>query len=247
MDLRERGTEQARHPWESARAKFFGDVITRLSPPPGASVLDIGAGDGWLAEQLDGTVLDRPLITCWDIHYSEDDIAEVSGRVTRTRDEPEGEFDLVLVLDVLEHVADDSTFVGKHVLPHVRPGGHVVVSVPAHPLLYTEHDRMLAHERRYRVKEIHELLERFGRIIREGSLFTTLLMPRAVERVLDSVRHRPATGIGAWNGGPGLTRCVETVLNADARVNGWFADRKLRLPGLSYWAVVVNADGADHT
>jgi hypothetical protein len=245
MDLRERRADDARHPWEAARAAFFGGLVRRISLPPNPTVLDIGAGDGWLAMQLDGTTLQSPTTTCWDINYTDDDLLDASvraGKVVRARDEPEGRFDLVLLLDVLEHIEDDEAFFERHVLPHVAPGGRLIVSVPVHPSLFTAHDTMLAHVRRYRVREIRGLLARHAAIEREGSLFTSLLAPRAIECMLNRVRPKEPTGIGSWNGGPLLTRSVRAALDADARFNGWMADRRWWTPGLSYWAVVRNSD-----
>ena len=115
--------------------------------------------------------------------------------------------------------------------------------MPAYPRLYCEHDRMLEHHRRYRPNELRDLLARHLRIVASGSLFTTLLAPRAVTVALERAgRRQDATGVGAWNGGPALTAAVTGVLDADAAIGRRLARQRLvpgaRLPGLSTWAVV---------
>jgi hypothetical protein len=241
MDLREQGEGTARHPWEIARARFFCDLVAGLPLPKGASVLDVGAGDGWLSVQLAEQVPAVGPITCWDINY-DDAVLDQDDGPLRVREPPATPFDVVLLLDVLEHVADDETFLRDDVLPRLKADGWLVVSVPAHPSLYTAHDAMLLHERRYRVREIRALLRRSGTVVQEGSLFTTLLPLRAAEKLLESVRHKEPTGIGHWTGGPGLTRLLTGILGADAAANRWLTRTPAWAPGLSYWATVQPAD-----
>lgn len=237
MDLREQGDGTTRHPWEIARAGFFCDLVADLPLQQGASVLDVGAGDGWLSVQLAEQVPTVGPITCWDINY-DDAVLDRADGPARVREPPAGRFDVVLLLDVLEHVADDLGFLRDDVLPRLAPDGWLVVSVPVHPALYTAHDAMLRHERRYRVREIRSLLRRSGTVIEEGSLFTSLLPLRAAEKALESVRHKEPTGIGHWTGGPALTRLLAGILRADAAANRWLTRTPAWAPGLSYWAIV---------
>jgi SAM-dependent methyltransferase len=60
----------------------------------------------------------------------------------------EGTFDAALLLDVLEHIADDAAAV-REAVRVLRPGGMLVLTVPAVPALWSEHDEALAHRRRY--------------------------------------------------------------------------------------------------
>ena len=78
-----------------------------------------------------------------------------------------------------------------------------MVSVPAHPGLYSDHDRMLGHHRRYRPNELRALLGRHLTVCASGSLFTSLLVPRAFEVLLERAgRHSDPKGVGAWSRGP---------------------------------------------
>jgi predicted RNA methylase len=76
MDLTEvPGTSLCRHPWEIARARFFGRVLAdagRLAAP--WTVLDVGAGDGYLARTLLAASPAGSRVVCLDPNYSDDDL-----------------------------------------------------------------------------------------------------------------------------------------------------------------------------
>jgi 2-polyprenyl-3-methyl-5-hydroxy-6-metoxy-1,4-benzoquinol methylase len=252
MDLREQradGTDEAgarRHPWEVARSRFFRGVIAdHVDRAAVTRVLDVGAGDGWFAHELLPDLPEQAQVVCWDINYRSSDLAVPAGeRISRTARRPDGPFDLVLLLDVIEHVEDDDAFLADDVVPLLAAGARAVVSVPAYPSLYCEHDRMLEHHRRYRPADLRALLARHLRIVASGSLFTTLLAPRAVTVVMERAgRRHEARGVGGWDGGAVLTTALTGVLDADAAVGRRLARQRLvpgaRLPGLSTWAVVA--------
>lgn len=69
--------------------------------------------------------------------------------------------DTVVALDVLEHFEDDAAFLAK-VKRHLRPGGRVVLKVPAQARLYGDVDRSSGHFRRYDAGGLRELMEREG-------------------------------------------------------------------------------------
>jgi len=240
MDLRERTASGRRHPWELARARSFRRLIGDHVGLSGVrSVLDIGAGDGWFAQELAGDLLAHARITCWDVNYRSEDIATPSGAaIERTSSPPDGRFDLVLALDVLEHIDDPDTFLDESVVPRLDARGTLIVSVPAHPRLYSDHDRTLGHHRRYRRKDLLELLGRHVDVRASGGLFTTLIPPRAFAVAAERLGlRRPQVGVGAWSGGPTITGALTAVLLADAAVGRRLAEANMALPGLSVWAV----------
>jgi 2-polyprenyl-3-methyl-5-hydroxy-6-metoxy-1,4-benzoquinol methylase len=72
-----------------------------------------------------------------------------------------GRYDVVFLLDVIEHIQDDTSFL-LAALRHLRPGGLVVVNVPASRLLFSDYDRAAGHVRRYTHGSLARLLERCG-------------------------------------------------------------------------------------
>jgi SAM-dependent methyltransferase len=253
MDLSEMpGAPFRRHPWEVARARFFSLVArdAGLCSAPRA-VLDVGAGDGYLAGTLLGNLPAGSSALCFDAHYTDEDLRRFGASpppgLTFSRQRPTGRFDLILLLDVVEHVPEDRAFVSAFVADNLAPGGAVLVSVPAWPALFSRHDEALKHYRRYRPAGCRALLAEVGLAIRRsGGLFHSLLVPRALgvagERVLAGLGRRPAApaNLGAWRGGRALSAVLEGGLAADnalSRVLARLGPSAPALPGLSFWAL----------
>lgn len=257
MDLSEAGgLTGERHPWERHRFAFYRDVIGRAfgagstrgaslarapiegGSPAGArplSVLDVGAGDGWFARELAGAWPSATEITLWDSGYGDGE-AHDDG-FERVREQPEGRFDLVVMIDVAEHVPDDRAFLSNIVQRNVASDGRVLFAVPAWPWLWTTHDERLRHERRYTPRAAKELIASAGlRIVESGGLFPALLPIRAAQMARERVLKTPVPGLDGGPQGPVL-RAVDALLSVDRKVATWASRRGLELPGLSWWAL----------
>ncbi len=246
MDLSEApATLSRRHPWETSRARFFGGVIRRagLHRAP-LRALDVGGGDGWFASRLlDGLHPDSTIVS-WDSAHDEETMGralDTSGsRLEFTAERPARAFDLLMLLDVLEHVEDDESFLRGLVADSLEPGGHLLVSVPAWQPLFGGHDVALRHHRRYQPAACRALLERCGvHLLEHGGLFHSLLAPRVAQRLAETagLLNRPPANLGAWRGGPLLTRTLEAALSVDNLLSLTFSKGGLDLPGLSWWAL----------
>lgn len=135
--------------------RLLGDRLAR----PGLRILDIGCGAGANALELSAygevTAADRSL----------DALAFVRSRgVSRVvaAEAPflpfrSGAFDLVTAFDVIEHVDDDAGFVAE-LARVLAPGGALAVHVPAWPSLWSRHDEVLEHKRRYTRRGLAGLL-----------------------------------------------------------------------------------------
>lgn len=248
--MRERTASTVRHPWESARVAHIAALLrARGVTAPGVRVLDAGAGDSFLAASLAET-FPGISVTCWDINYSHADLADSPPGARRTASRPSGPFDVVLALDVIEHVHDDAAFLEDlRALSHA--GTLLVVTVPAYQSLFSEHDVYLRHYRRYSRDELAEVLTASGwTALRLGGFFSSLLPVRAAavltHRVLNgAVQPDPDVNdsaeaprhLGSWDGSPLLTRAVGRVLAADAAAGRWAARRRpFGVPGLSLFA-----------
>ena len=238
-----------RHPWEEARFNFFHRVLeVGMDLNAVRTVLDVGAGDAWFASQLDGRTSGLRIV-CWDTGYTPEVLASGQLRdragVQLVADRPRTSFDVLLLLDVLEHVADDHGLLGTLVRENLSPGGHALISVPAWPWLFSSHDVRLRHERRYTPTAARVLIRGAGlEIVRAAGLFHSLIAPRALELVRERLTRgsAPRPDIGHWNGSPTVTTLMRWLLECDARLSLLQSTLPGSLPGLSWWALCRKPD-----
>jgi SAM-dependent methyltransferase len=242
MDVREvPGEPFRRHPWEVARCRFFRRVLARAGLLAGRA-LDVGAGDAWVAEELARASGGELAVTCWDAAYGDAVSHAASAVVEKTSRRPDGRFDLLLLLDVLEHVEDDAGFLGELARGSLRPGGHALVSVPAWQALFGRHDVGLRHHRRYAPRALDRLLAGAGLTrLTGGGMFGSLIAPRVAMNVVDRLRGRAADGTPpplVWRHGELSARAVEAALAADGWIAGAAARLGVWLPGLTEWRLL---------
>jgi SAM-dependent methyltransferase len=157
-------------------AALLGDALAR----PGARVLDVGCGTGGVLAGLGSGV--RP----FGVDQSTLALAHCRARgLTAVASSAgalpfaAGSFDVVMLLDVLEHFADEHRLLAE-VRRLVRAGGRVLVSVPAFQFLWSQHDVVLQHVRRYRADQLRRVLEQ-GRFSIERLTYTNAVaFPPAV-------------------------------------------------------------------
>ncbi len=97
----------------------------------------------------------------------------------------ENEFDVILTLDILEHIIDDCGALDE-VYRSLKPGGGIIVTVPQHPWLWSIQDKKAFHVRRYPRKELIEKMRMTGFEIIHVTSFITFLLPVMVVSRLHS-------------------------------------------------------------
>jgi len=254
MDLLERATAEAgtgrRHPWEVARARSILRLI-RAEGHPVRQILDMGCGDGYTGRFL-FVSLGAERYCGVDCNLTDAECASWSradGRLrfqTELPSEPVS-FDLVLLCDVLEHLEQPEQLL-REVFARLAPGGILLVTVPAFDLLFSAHDRVLGHHRRYSRRSLGQLFASSA-ITEErgGYLFSSLLVPRAQAVLWEKLRPKPgaplrAEGLGAWRGGPLVSTLLTEVLDWENRALVALASAHLKLPGLSVWSLARRRD-----
>jgi SAM-dependent methyltransferase len=99
-------------------------------------------------------------------------------------------YDLIALLDVLEHVPDDLASL-RAIHMRLRPGGALLLTVPANPWMWSAHDAAHHHFRRYTRKQLEELFLRSGLEVQLLSYFNTLLFPLvAAARIVGKITRR---------------------------------------------------------
>jgi len=240
MDLKETNIiHSRRHPWESARLK----AIQRILTPEifeGINALDIGCGDGYISRGLFGD-LQKKDVTAVDINLSDEWILELAGLaqgISYQREMPlEGKYDLVMLLDVLEHIESDKDFLAGIVDSRLADKGKIMITVPAFQSIYGRHDTFLGHYRRYNLNQLVSLASSCGlKVISSGYLFFTLLIPKLVIYKLINTGQE-SEGAGNWSRGKVITGIIEKILNMDNSLLISASRLGIRIPGLTGWVL----------
>ena len=193
--------EDRRHWYFRGRLAVLLAVLERIVPPPPRRLLEIGCGTGNVLEALArfgdavGVEYDPALRA----------VGQAAGLDVRAGALPDAIpiadawADVVLLLDVIEHVDDDLAALraARRVL---RPGGVMLITVPAYRWLWSGHDVALGHRRRYTAGTLRAVVGAAGLSPAHVGYFNTLLFPviagvRLVKRAMGGGAHdlhRPA-------------------------------------------------------
>jgi SAM-dependent methyltransferase len=178
MDLKEEdilGADIGRHWYYHAKAAALRRAVGDLAP---RRILDVGAGSGFFSRHLLAEAGAQSAL-CVDIGYPSERDDSVAGKpVLYRRDTGPTDCDLVLMMDVLEHVDDDRGLL-RHYAAKVPSGAHFLVTVPAFGFLWSGHDVFLEHKRRYRLGEIEAVLRDADLEVMRGSYYFGLVFPLA--------------------------------------------------------------------
>ena len=175
------------HFWWKVRRWLVGQLISSRVDLTRCSVLDIGCGSGVTMEHLSaagaanvrGIEID-PLALRADSPINERIV--VGDLFDLDIDET---YDIVVMLDVLEHIEADTSALTK-VAAFMSHDGLLILTVPAYGWLWSSHDVTNAHFRRYSAKQLRARLESSGfRVDQIGYMFAGLVPPKLVMRWLE--------------------------------------------------------------
>ena len=167
------------HWWFVARRRILDRVLDGLDLPADAAILEAGCGTGGNLAML----ARHGRLLAFEIDDGAREVADkrsVTDVAAGALPEPipfgDECFDLIAMLDVLEHVADD-----RGALVNLRerlvPGGRLLVTVPAYMFLWSRHDEINHHQRRYTRSALARLMQETGYDVRHATYFNTLLFP----------------------------------------------------------------------
>jgi SAM-dependent methyltransferase len=224
-----------RHWWYRARREVLAALIRRrAAPPEGARILEIGCGTGhniaMLQEfgEVEAIEVDPPARAVAEKRLGH---PVGSAPLPQLDGVPEAAFDFVGSFDVIEHIDDDAAALAS-IARRLKRGGKFVMTVPAHQWMWSAHDEVNHHKRRYSKAGLRKLVEDSPLKLELLGYFNSLLFPLAVGARLagkitgkdDSDDKLPP---------PALNAALEKAFAAERHLIG----RVALPPGLSLFAV----------
>jgi len=170
---------EQKHFWRVARRELVLDLVNRHRPPGSAlRLLDVGGACTLVSRELgrfgEVTVVEPDAPTA---EFARRELG-LDARVGSLPDQMpvEGPFDVITLLDVIEHIDDDVEAL-RAVRGFLRPGGLLLITVPAVPWLWSNHDVSVHHRRRYEREGLERVIEQSGFTIERMTYHTSLLFP----------------------------------------------------------------------
>lgn len=168
------------HWWFVGRRRLVTDLLGQVGAH--GRILDLGCGTGGVLQHLGvfGKAIGLDPAPEAAVYCRRRNVPMVVGSGL---DLPfaDASFDAVLALDVIEHVADDIALL-REARRVLRPGGVLVLTVPALPWLWSAHDDVNRHYRRYTLGSLREALHSGGFRGRRVSYYNAILLPLAIAR-----------------------------------------------------------------
>ncbi|MGI9175588.1 MAG: class I SAM-dependent methyltransferase, partial [Rhodothermales bacterium] len=159
--------------------RILDRVLDNLDLPADAALLEAGCGTGGNLAML----ARHGRLRAFEIDDGAREVADkrgVTDVAAGVLPEPipfeDERFDLIAMLDVLEHVADDRAAL-VNLRARLKPGGRLLLTVPAYMFLWSRHDEINHHHRRYVRDELATRVREAGYHVRYASYFNTLLFP----------------------------------------------------------------------
>jgi SAM-dependent methyltransferase len=231
---------EARHFWFRSRNRCIA-AATRLLPNLDSvgDIIEHGCGTGFVLAELQ-RLFPQARVTGADLFAEGLALARrrFAGPLLQTdilHCDLRSAFDLVGLFDVLEHL-DDDLQVLQAIRGQLRPGGCLLLTVPAHMALWSDYDEASGHRRRYSRQQLVARLSEAGFAMEYCTEFMFALLPLMfVRRRLKRGRARAGKEPGAvaeriqeeLTIGPLLNRVLELLL----RPEPWWIRHRRRLPG----------------
>jgi SAM-dependent methyltransferase len=226
-----------RHWWYAGRRRVLDVVLRGLAVPRGARLLDAGCGSGRNMVDLQhygpvtGIELSPPSVQAARARG----VGEVIEGSVLEMPFPQDTFELAVSLDVIEHLEDDVAAL-RELRRVVAPGGRLLVTVPAYQWLWSRHDVVNHHHRRYSRSTLVRAAESAGWRAERTTHFNSLLLPLAAAmRALEPLdRGDKGASLDLWIPPRPMNWALQQPMNLEAALIG----RGVGIPaGLSLLAV----------
>jgi hypothetical protein len=178
MDIKETeilGADAGNHWYYRSKAQAVERCLRGIAVD---TILDVGAGSGYFSRHLLGNTSARAAY-CVDPNYAHEWQEQVAGKpLAFLRDTAAVSANLVLLMDVMEHVDDDVALLREYVQKSL-PSASFLISVPAFQWLWSAHDDFLGHRRRYTLPHLESIVRSAGLEVVLGNYYYGGIFPLA--------------------------------------------------------------------
>jgi 2-polyprenyl-3-methyl-5-hydroxy-6-metoxy-1,4-benzoquinol methylase len=216
------GELQDSHWWFKGRREIVRGLLKKAIKKKGL-VLDIGSGSGGMVDAL------------W--HFGRVEAVEMNRKLHPALKEagvesiyicditiktPPKKYDVVTMFDALEHISDDSTILRVISDNLMKKNGNLIITVPAYQWLWTVHDDLSHHKRRYTCGDLEAKLTKAGFMIERKTYFMTILFLVAVlSRLVMKITRSKKTDLAMPS--PFINRLMYGIFELESHI----------IPGLS--------------
>lgn len=236
--------QYSRHPWEKSRKNVLHTFLKQAKISfPIERIVDIGSGDAYVIHTLlkenlakkyfaIDTVYTPDVINQLKVNNNNSEVEYVENLKDYLEKYPSDEPTLFLCMDVLEHLENEEI-----ILNDLKEKGNnfYFFTVPAFSSVFSSHDVLLGHYRRYTLKQLFSLLNKNEfKIIDKGYYFTSLLLFRKLDKFLKKDKKE---SIDNWEGGKTATFLINFLLKADFFLSLTLKKIGVHIPGLSCYCL----------
>ena len=251
--------EQVQHWYYSTKISLIHLLLDEYLPVPTRKIksaskrlecLDIGAGNGIMGYSVASFLSDKGQLSSWDLVDSGYDLSTSLNASCEPHFSPNylnkppanKDYDLVLGIDVLEHINDDYQFL-QSLQSNACAGAIAIFTVPALEYLWSDHDLYLEHYRRYTRKRLTKACSRLNvEILDSGYIFSLTLFPltiyiylKKLAQIVLNRRHRPSSNMQHLN--IGINLLLRYLLSLELYIKHAFPILKA-IPGSTAYVVI---------
>lgn len=174
--------------WFRVRRNLIFELLQKYKISKTAKIFDFGCGSGYTVGYLQRMGYDASGadVSAEAIEFGlSRGVRHLSVVQGGEISHPERGFDLILALDVIEHIEDDSGVI-RGIERALKPGGMAIITVPAYQWMWGVQDEIARHFRRYTMSGLTGMVKRYSgfKVVRKTYFNTFLFLPIAVVRVL---------------------------------------------------------------
>lgn len=238
------GGHYKRHPWEIVRLKILKNLINNTKNK--STILDLGSGDAFLASQV-AKKFTGSYVHAIDINYTEELIRELKANGGSNIEfhndinellEKEN-IDIIILMDVLEHIQFPQKTIEQLLsLPGCHKNTRFIITVPAYQSLFSQHDVLLGHYRRYNLTQIKKLVTDSSlKPIYAGFFFNTLSIIRLLQKMVPQKGKTQFKSVNNWNGSSLITNTLTLLFWVEFKITWYLARIGIKIPGLTCYCI----------